>query len=178
MDHLITEHTTGQLVMPDGTIHTLPTRLLTPVQAKLLRMYLSWAMQCRLEPEFACRTCFDHSRESRAAYNVTDDQITIICECNIRFYQGLTPFTLPAVMGFSTPSEDDEPMGVDLSLQVAELLREYKVQILEALALQEMLRCNACFEARQPDGCDASVTSRSIRIRCRCTLRTFVGVTH
>jgi len=179
VDRLITEHTTGQLITPDGALLSRPTRLLTMAEAKTLRAYFRWTLAAQLEPELLCRTCFDQSRDTKATYQITDDQITIICACQIRFFHGVTPELSPlACTPSAVLSDEAGPATITLSRAVAALLREYKTAILVGLDLLEALRCNACFELGLSDGCAASVTSKTIQIRCRCTTRTFVGSTN
>lgn len=179
MDRLITEHTTGQLVTPDGALLSRPTRVLTANEAGTLRQYFRWALQAQLEPELLCGQCFDHSRDTKATYEITDNQITIICGCQIRFSHGVTPgLSLLACTPSPVLSDEAGPAVMTLSRAVAVLLREYKTAILVGLDLREALRCNACFELGMSDGCEAQVTSKSVRIRCRCTTRTFVGSTN
>jgi len=56
------------------------------------------------------------------------------------------------------------------------LLRLYK-KVLIDLNLKEALRCNACYSLDNQDGCGAQVLTNSIRIFCRCSNRTYQGMT-
>ncbi|MGH7177865.1 MAG: hypothetical protein ACREJC_10825 [Tepidisphaeraceae bacterium] len=181
IDRLITEHTTGQVVMADGSLVERPTRILTPETAAVLRSYFRWAMHWQLEPELVCATCFDFARGSKATHQIDEQQIAIVCGCGIRFFQGITNGLLgepiPRMVTQSAWGEGStgDLARMTLSRESAALLRDYKRRVLEGLNLREMLRCNACFELGQPDGCEAQVLTNSIRIRCRCTERTYVG---
>lgn len=75
---------------------------------------------------------------------------------------------------------DGQPATVPtirLSTEEAELLRKYKKFLLNR-GLREALYCNTCFEGNQSDGCEAHVTDGNILIRCRCTVRLFMGLTY
>lgn len=176
-DRLITEHTTGTVIATDGTPTEKPTRILSSEEAQILRGYFYWALKAQLEPELACGDCFDFTRGSKATYEITEQQIVIICGCAIRFFQG--PSVLPTFdyLAFTGPMDAERILHVKLPSTVALLLRQYK-KVLQALNLKEMLRCNACYAllGSGADGCDAQVLSYSIVIRCRCSKRTFQGL--
>lgn len=176
IDRLITEHTQGHLVAPDGSLLERPTRILDLDSAKALRAYFLWAMRNQLEPELVCGDCFDHTRESKAIYEINDQQIVIACGCSLRFYQGVT--ALPTITPEKTlPTDSADVARVILSDATAKILRTYKKLVLERLNLKELLRCNACFALGYSDGCHAQVLTNSIRITCRCSDRMFTGST-
>lgn len=176
MDRLITEHTQGHLVLADGTLVERPTRILDLDSATALRAYFLWAMKGQLEPELVCGDCFDHTRASKATYEITDEQIVIACGCSLRFYQGTT--VLPLIHPDRTIPDDGVAIPrVLLSEASAKILRAYKRLVLERLNLKEALRCNACFALGYPDGCRAQVLTNAIHITCRCSDRRDTGST-
>ena len=176
MDHLITEHAQGHIVAVDGSLLERPTRILDLDSAKALRAYFLWAMKAQLEPELVCGACFDHTRDSKATYEINDQQIVIACGCSLRFYQGATP--LPRLhLDKTVPGDSVDTPVVMLTEQTAKILRTYKRLVLERLNLKELLRCNACFELGYQDGCHAQVLTNSIRITCRCSDRRYTGPT-
>ena len=171
------DRTSGHLVGPDGTPLYRPTTLIGADAAAIIRGYFLWAMKNQLEPELVCASCFDFTRQSKATYNIDKDQIAIICQCQLRFFQGQTLPPEPVASSVTVKATDDAGAGeMRLSLGAAWLLRQYKKVLLD-LGLKEMLRCNACYANGQEDGCEAQVTSQSIRIRCRCSNRIYTGMT-
>lgn len=167
--------TVGQIVRPDGRLATLPTVIIGADAAAILRNYFSWALSQQLEPELFCATCYDGTRESKAVYNITEQEIEIVCGCSIRFFKGtwLPPVAVAAAT--SHPSENAEPTIMRLSADCARLLRLYK-KVLMTLGLKEALRCNACYNLNLNDGCEAQVLTQSIRITCRCSDRRYWGL--
>ena len=67
--------------------------------------------------------------------------------------------------------------AIQLDHSDAILLRQYK-KLLQRYGLREALFCNTCWDGNISDGCDASVTDGNIIIKCRCSLRTYVGGTY
>lgn len=173
----LANHTSGHLVGPDGSLIEQPTTLIEADAAKVMRDYFFWALSNKLEPELLCSTCFDHSRDSKAVYHVNESEVVIICACGIRYFKG--PWVKPAPMTESKSAATDTtaPISVQISTAAALLIRRYKKRVLQALGLKEALRCNVCYELNQPDGCEAQVLSTSIRICCRCSNRTYSGMT-
>lgn len=174
----VNEKTSGHIVGPDGAIINLPATLLGAGAAAILRQYFFWAMSNALEPELFCGDCYNQSRESKAQYNIDEKQIQIICACRmIVFMGGSLP---PEPVGASKTAPGTALGGaadVQLSEDAARLLRLYKKQVLEPYNLKEAIRCNACYELGNLDGCDAQVTSSLIRIVCRCSDRRYAGLT-
>ncbi len=170
------DRTAGELVKPDGSRLNLPASILSADAAKILRDYFFWALSQQLEPELFCATCYDGTRESKALYHISADEIEILCACQIRFFKG--PWTKPAPFHSVklAPTDTIGPLRVTISDDGARLLRLYK-KVLADLGLKEALRCNACYALNQEDGCEAQVLTNSIRIRCRCSNRTNFGMT-
>lgn len=167
----------GQVVTADGT-QDRPATILTAEAALILRNYFYWALTQQLEPELFCAACYDGTRQSRAQHDIGADKIAIVCGCQIRFFQGAA-WTKPAApcapSTVASRGESAEALHVRLSADAAALLRQWK-RVMIDLGLREAVRCNACFALDQPDGCDAQVLTSSIRIRCRCSDRTFQGM--
>lgn len=177
MSIALSDRTVGHLVNPDGSVAVRPTVIFGAETAAIIRAYMTWAITNHLEPELVCATCFDHSRESKAQYMITEQQIAIACQCQIRFFQGATlpPEPVTSSVSVKTTSEG-HPGQVLLSEDAARLLRRYKTVLLE-LGLKEALRCNTCWDLNQEDGCAARVTSNLIEIHCRCSHRIYRGMT-
>lgn len=175
MSTALLNRTTGSILGPDGAPALRPTTILSADAAAILRAYFCWLIKNQLEPELVCATCFNGTRESKAQYQVNEQQIVIICQCHIRFFEGAS--LPPDPVGESLTTITNDGIGqILLSEGAARLLRLYK-RVLVELGLKEMLRCNACYGLDQEDGCEASVTAQSIRIRCRCSNRTYRGMT-
>ena len=173
---IIAEKTQGHIVGSDGALIIRPTTIIDADGAALIRAYFEWAMKHQLEPELFCGNCFTGLRSDKAIFNITDQEIEIVCQCRQLVHFGAS---LPraAMAPCVTSQADAGSVGVViLSADVALLLRHYKAVLL-ALNLKEALRCNACYSLEQEDGCDASVTSQSIRIDCRCSTRRYAGMT-
>ena len=166
----------GQILAPDGTPGNCPATIIGADAAAILRNYFHWALTSQLEPELFCVSCYDHTRESRAVYEIDAQQIVIQCRCQIRYFKGGWLPPLPMVKGTSTIAAEGGDAQIALSADEASLLRLYK-KVLKDYGLAEALRCNACFELSGLDGCHAQVTDQSIRIRCRCSNRTYQGMT-
>ena len=171
----LNDKTTGHIVKADGSLATVPTTLIGADTAAIIRAYFYWAMTHQLEPELLCGNCFDHTRDSKAKYNITDAEIQIVCGCQIRAFFGHS--LPPARVAASTTIPNDGKIGqVLLSADAASLLRLYKKVLIE-LNLKEALRCNACYALSQSDGCAAQVTANAIQILCRCSDRRYAGMT-
>lgn len=178
MSALLNDRVLGQIVGPDGAPINLPTTLLDAAQAAALRAYFVWLMRdAKLEPELLCRSCYDGSRDSKAEFNIDEQQIVITCRCQIRFFQGASLPPDPVAASTTQRADDGGAALVQLSEDAARLLRRYKKAVLEPLGLIEVLRCNVCFDLSMMDGCEARVTTSNIRIRCRCSDRRFAGLT-
>ena len=169
------ERVEGQIVTPDGEVANRPATIIGADAAAILRNYFYWTLLNQLEPELFCNTCYNGTRESKAVHHVTESEIQIICGCSIRFFRGtwLKPFPIPASK--SCPADATGPLQVQLSDEAASLLRLNK-KVLIDLGLKQALRCNACFALNLMDGCDTQVTTNSIVIRCRCSTRTYHGM--
>jgi len=172
----VNDKTAGHLVGPDGSLVTLPTTLMGADTAQIMRAYFVWAMSNQLEPELFCSDCYDRTRGSKAIYNITEAEIQIVCDCQLRAFFGHTLPPNPVAASQTQVCEGEGSASVLLSEEAARLLRLYK-KVLIDLGLKEALRCNACYELKQSDGCMAQVTTNSIRILCRCSNRSFVGMT-
>jgi hypothetical protein len=172
----ILDRTIGQIVDPTGAPVQTQATIIGADAAAILRNYFHWILQQQLEPELFCSSCYDGTRESKAVYHITEQEIQIVCRCQIRYFKGgwLTPETLTP----NTCAKDDT-IGlqlVTLSAPAARLLRLYK-RVLSDLGLKEALRCNVCYKFDpSQDGCEAQVRAMNIRIRCRCSDRTFTGM--
>lgn len=173
----LTDRTTGHLVAADGSLLDRPTVLMGAETASIIRAYFTWAMQNQLEPELVCGACFDHSRESKAVFTITDEQVVICCDCSIRYFEGSTLPPEKLAPSMSVPEDAEGALLVQLSPDQALLLRTYK-KVLMDLNLKEMLRCNSCYTLHGPsyDGCAARVTANLIEIRCRCSHRIYRGM--
>lgn len=171
------DRTVGRLVAPDGSVASRPTTLMSADAAAIIRAYFTWAMKNQLEPELFCATCYDFSRSLKATYNIDEQQIAIVCQCQLRFFQGATLPPEPVAASLvAKPMENADVGEVRLSTGAAYVLRQYKKVLLD-LGLKEALRCNACYSNGQSDGCEAQVLSQSIHISCRCSHRVYVGLT-
>jgi hypothetical protein len=170
------DRTAGSIVTPHGEILDRPATLIGADAAAILRTYFVWALRAQLEPEYVCATCYDYTRSSKAVYQITDDEITIICACSIRYFKGAS--LLPPRLEPSTSVKTDTTGVIDVALsdEEARLLRLYKKVLIE-LGLKEALRCNACYALNQPDGCMAQVMPMFVSIVCRCSNRTYAGMT-
>src|SRR3990167_2081782 len=171
----LTDTTTGHIVKADGSLATMPTTLMGADTAAIMRAYFQWALTNQLEPELYCGNCFNGSRDDKAIYNITEADIQIICRCQIRAFFGHSLPPAP-VTASTTVLHDGEIGQVLLSDSAARLLRLYK-KVLIDLNLKEALRCNACYSLDNQDGCGAQVLTNSIRIFCRCSNRTYQGMT-
>ena len=172
----VNERTIGHIVKPDGSLATVPTTLIGADTAAIMRAYFTWAMTNQLEPELFCGDCYDHSRNSKAQFDISDQQVVITCACQLRLFQGASLPPSPVTPSMTAPSDDAGVGRIALSDAAARLLRTYK-KVLLALNLKEALRCSACYALNQSDGCEAQVLPGSIRIMCCCSNRTFTGQT-
>lgn len=171
------DRTQGQIVDPvTGTPANVSASIIGADAAAILRNYFHWILQQGLEPELFCANCYDGTRDSKALYHITADEIQIVCACQIRYFKGgwLTPE--PITASVSVKDDTAGPARVTLSASAARLLRLYK-KVLADLGLKEALRCNVCYKFDpSQDGCDARVTAQSIQIKCRCADRTYRGM--
>ncbi len=172
---VLTHRPFAQLFKPDGSPIDRPPTLIGTEAATIIRAYFTWAMQNQLDPELVCGECFNHTRADRTIYDISDDAIHIICGCQVREFHGRTPPPHKLAPMRSIPVDASGPLEMQLFPVHALLLRQYK-KVLIGLNLKEALRCNACYELGQSDGCEAHVTDRSILIRCRCSRRTYQGM--
>lgn len=168
------EQTIGHVMQDDGSLKAMPATIITADDASIIRAAFQWYLQNALEPELLCASCFAFSRDSKAEYRITEQEIQVLCACAIRFHKGawLTPISISP--SFSAPVDATGPILLTLSVDAARLLRHYK-NVLLSLGLKQALRCNACYELGQEDGCEARTTDSEILIRCRCTRRVFRG---
>ena len=171
----VNDKTSGHLVGPDGSLLYRPTTIIGADAAAIMRAYFFWAMSNQLEPELFCGACFDGLRENKAQYNITEQEIEIVCKCQMRVCLGASLPMTPVSPSMTAPANATGIVPVVLSEAAARLLRLYK-KVLIDLNLKEALRCNVCYEVGE-DGCAASVTSQSIRIDCRCSERRYAGLT-
>lgn len=172
----ILDRTHGQILDPAGTPTNLPAIIIGADAAAILRNYFHWVLQQQLEPELFCAHCYDGTRESKALYHITAEDIQIVCRCSIRFFKGtwLPPETIAASV--SVADDTTGPAKVTFSAGAARLLRLYK-RVLQDLGLKEALRCNICYKFDpSQDGCEAQVRAMNIRVLCRCADRTFTGM--
>jgi hypothetical protein len=83
--------TDGVAFTPDGQGKTLPTTLLTAEDARVLLAYVRVLRSHRLSARWFCRGCWDgrpiEGHDLQKA--LTDDKIVMVCQCRIRFWQGL-----------------------------------------------------------------------------------------
>lgn len=167
------EHTRGQIATPDGA-RSVPATIFSADAAAIFRDAFYWYLSHALEPELLCASCFEHTRESKAEYLIDDHEIRILCACAIRYFTG--PWLKPVITpSFTKPVDASGPLLMTLSSDAARLLRHYKNVLLQ-IGLKQALRCNACYELGQEDGCEAQTTDSSILIRCRCTRRVYQGM--
>lgn len=171
----VNEKTTGHIVAPDGSLLSRPTTVIGADTAKIIRQYFLWAMRNQLEPVLKCVNCDDHTRDSKATFNIDETQIAIVCQCQIRFFEGASVLDL-VTPGKTVKADGAAVADVLMSEDEARLLRLYK-KVLLGLGLREALHCNVCFKSETRDGCNASVTTNHIEIRCRCANRRFRGLT-
>ena len=82
------ERTTGLIVGPDGAPLQVPTLLLSPEDARLLRLYKKFLLRYGLKEALYCDSCWDHNLSHGTESHVTDNEIVIRCRCSLRFYQG------------------------------------------------------------------------------------------
>lgn len=177
MKPLLNEHVAGRIVTEDGTILDRPATVLDTETAKILRDYFYWALTHQLEPELFCATCYDGTRESRAQYQINEQQIVIVCRCRQLFHQGIWAKPTACAPSVSVPDDTAGPLNVLLSDDAARLLRLYK-KVLTMLGLKEALRCNACYNLDLRDGLEAAqVLDNSITLKCQCSNRTYLGMT-
>ena len=172
----IAEKTSGHVVAADGSLLIRPTTVIGADAAAIIRAYFTWAINHQLEPELFCGGCFTGLRSDKAIYNITDHEIEIVCVCSQRIHFGPSLPHTPIAPCVTSPADAGSVGVVLLSSDAALLLRHYK-KVLIDLNLKEALRCNACYGLDQEDGCDASVTTQSIRLDCRCSTRRFSGLT-
>jgi hypothetical protein len=83
---------------------------------------------------------------------------------------------IPSTSGTATLGDSEELPNVQLSLEDARLLREYK-KFLTRHGLKEALYCSNCWSGTKEDGCKAFVRDEAIMIGCRCCVRSFQGQT-
>lgn len=177
MSNSLINRVEGQIVTPDGTPINRPATIFGADAAAILRNYFHWALSGQLEPELFCVQCYDGTKESKAIYQIDADEIVIQCQCQIRYFKGGWLKPLPMVKGITTVAAEGGPAHIALSSDEASLLRFYK-KVLIDYGLAEALRCNACNELSYgKDGCHAQVTDNAIKIQCRCSTRTFQGMT-
>ena len=65
--------------------------------------------------------------------------------------------------------------SIALTADDHDLLLAYKKRILEKYGLAEALYCRSCWDRDLSDGCEAHVLPTRSLIKCRCTVRTYVG---
>lgn len=172
------DRTVSQIVTPDGDVATKPTTIIGTEAAQIMRAWFYWAMSHQLEPELYCANCAKAwARSAKATYNITETEIQIICECQLRFFQGASLPPDPIGHSVTKTHEGDGAAVMQLSDGAARLLRLCK-KVLIDLNLKEALRCNICYQLNNGgDGCEAQVLTNSIRIHCRCTDRVYSGST-
>ena len=176
-----TQAAPSKIVLPSApTLPALPSTMLSYESAAALRAYFGWALKERLEPELYCASCFSGSRDDKAIYRIDEREIQIICRCRILAFFGETPARkVIAPCTRHPPMDGDTVSAVQLSDDAAHVLRQYRRAVLVPLGLQEALRCNVCYDTHgsDQDGCKAQVLSSSIVIQCRCSRRTYYGMT-
>lgn len=171
------ETVTGTILDAHGQPALRPTTILSAAEAALLRSYFTFLMRAHYEPELVCGHCYDGTRESKATFHVTDQQIVIVCGCRMLFHDGVTAAEDLVVPRLPTaPSDGAANTVTPLTLDAVTLLRAYKAAILLKYHLKEMLRCNLCDGLDQHDGCRAHVTGRRVSIECRCRTLAWTNV--
>lgn len=168
------EQTIGHVVQDDGSLKAMPATIINAEDAAIIRNAFQWYLRNHLEPELLCAACFDFSRDSKAEYRIDEHELQIICSCAIRFHKGAWMKPIAPALSKSAPTDTTGPILMRLSEDAASLLRAYK-KVLLSLRLKQAVRCNACYELGQEDGCTAQTTDNHIVIRCRCTSRTYWG---
>lgn len=76
------------ILAPDGRVATLPTTILEPFEAELLRQYKKFLERHGLQEALYCRACWNGERADGCKAFVTSTQISIQCRCRHRFFQG------------------------------------------------------------------------------------------
>ena len=167
----------GTITDQNGVVHNRPATIIWADAAAIMRNYFYWVLRQKLEPELYCTTCYE-GRHSKAHYQISEQEIIIVCQCQQRYFRGTWLKPLQAVM--PNTSVKDDTVGVaqiTLSEDAARLLRLYD-RVLIGLGLKEALHCNICYEINPAEsGCDAMISVMAIRIRCRCSDRTYHGIT-
>jgi len=83
--------TTGLILTPDGQAASKPTIILSAEQARIMREYKKKVLgPLGLKEALYCDSCWEHDLSHGCNANVTDNQIAIVCRCQIRFFQGPT----------------------------------------------------------------------------------------
>ena len=84
----LAEKTTSVILGPDGEQATIPTRILSDADARLLREYKKFLQRVGLREALFCNTCWSGEKDDGCRAHVTSSQILIQCRCQIRFFQG------------------------------------------------------------------------------------------
>ena len=165
----------GTLVGPHGEPLLRPTHVLTGEDKAVVRAYRAVLTQLRLQPELVCQACYDNTRASHAVYEVTPQQILVACGCRMLFGDFTTVTPAPIAIQAPTQVLSGTP-ELCLPQEVSQRLRHYR-RFLLAYGLKEALRCLACWDLGQRDGCRAYVGSEYLEIVCRCQKRYYRGST-
>jgi hypothetical protein len=158
-------------------IRHVPTVLLTPHQARLVRAYTALLAQADLEQELFCGVCGHAARADMAEVVVTASRVAISCGCRLFHFVGPSPAEPVTFAAAALPPGAHRTLPcVILTDDAAQLLRDWRA-LLARLHFREGLRCGHCYTANRDDGTRASVTSRGITIDCRCRRRVHSGST-
>lgn len=84
------DKTTSIILGPDGEQATLPTRILSDGEARILREYKKFLQKHGLREALYCQNCWNGEKHDGCKAFVTDHQILIQCRCSMRFFQGST----------------------------------------------------------------------------------------
>lgn len=84
------DKTSTQILGPDGSVASLPTRILSDEDARILRSYKKLLQTYGLREALYCNGCWNGERHDGCKAYVTDNQILIQCRCAVRFHQGQT----------------------------------------------------------------------------------------
>jgi len=79
----------GTIVAPDGTPVTLPTRLLTADEAKVIRAYKKIKLKYGFREENHCNACSESRDRSDGMRGfTTDEKVLYECRCRLLYFDG------------------------------------------------------------------------------------------
>lgn len=167
--------TVATQIHPDGTVATLPTTVLTPIEAALLGEYETWLSRERLVRKLFCRTC---GPDREVEVFVEPDTIGLTCGHRLLYAPGPIPVQHVTHPDLGEPLIHVPAVAIpDTPIAVADayLLRRYQA-FCRTYGLQEALWCLQCEDAGDPSGCTAFVQVDNMVILCRCQRRIFHGI--